>query len=546
MPSEGHLYAAAAPSLTTAISVAVAAGESLLTAAVLAIAGIYMTRSGFMGQEVTRGLAALQMRCLMPCLLFSRVLPAVSPRLLVLNWPMLLLPLAMVPIGLALGKLVALLSGSLVRPQDHWIVVCATAFPNSISLPTVLLTVVQEILYRGGAAVPPDGLVADPLVFVGFYQPVHMTLLWALGGWLLGVNMEQTPEEAAPPRPARGGGGASAASTTASSRTGSAIELSVLEADARASPPAPASAHALFRESLFSGPEGGTAAPAKGWWELRQIPLLAGAGRRRARPRACTALRSPCDGRRSHKRSPRRGERRCAAGGASGGSERRGGVGLGGRARQRRARADRRGTAAALPASGNRVRCAHATGARATRRRRAARRRGWLDAVAEAIDVPAGGRAVRLAVARRGPPRPGGDPVSLLLLGVSLAKGPDWSTIDVRANLLIALTRLVATPLMGTLVLMGLRASGALEPISPPWDEVFILVALVLCAMPSGQQLITMTELGGGDRAVLGTIIFLQLSRAHRPRGNYHGDRADDRDVVAFVPRLYVVPTSTV
>jgi hypothetical protein len=28
--------------------------------------------------------------------------------------------------------------------------------------------------------------------------------------------------------------------------------------------------------------------------------------------------------------------------------------------------------------------------------------------------------------------------------------------------------------------------------------------------MPSGQQLITMTELGGGDRAVLGTIIFLQ------------------------------------
>ena len=267
----------------------------MLTAAVLAIAGIYMTRSGFMGQEVTRGLAALQMRCLMPCLLFSRVLPAVSPRLLVLNWPMLLLPLAMVPIGLALGKLVALLSGSLVRPQDHWIVVCATAFPNSISLPTVLLTVVQEILYRGGAAVPPDGLVADPLVFVGFYQPVHMTLLWALGGWLLGVNMEQTPEEAAPARPARGGGGASAASTTASSRTGSAIELSVLEADARASPPPPASAHALFRESLFS-PEGGHhRRPAKGWWELRQIPLLAGAGRRRGQPRACTALRSPCD-----------------------------------------------------------------------------------------------------------------------------------------------------------------------------------------------------------------------------------------------------------
>ena len=258
-----------------------------------------MTRSGFMGQEVTRGLAALQMRCLMPCLLFSRVLPAVSPRLLVLNWPMLLLPLAMVPIGLALGKLVALLSGSLVRPQDHWIVVCATAFPNSISLPTVLLTVVQEILYRGGAAVPPDGLVADPLVFVGFYQPVHMTLLWALGGWLLGVNMEQTPEEAAPPRPARGGGGASAASTTASSRTGSAIELSVLEADARASP-LPASRTRSSGVALL-GAGGGTRCAGQGCWDYATHRW------HRATPRATTRMyssRSPCDERRSPSAAP--------------------------------------------------------------------------------------------------------------------------------------------------------------------------------------------------------------------------------------------------
>ena len=511
MPSEGHLYAAAAPSLTTAISVAVAAGESLLTAAVLAIAGIYMTRSGFMGQEVTRGLAALQMRCLMPCLLFSRVLPAVSPRLLVLNWPMLLLPLAMVPIGLALGKLVALLSGSLVRPQDHWIVVCATAFPNSISLPTVLLTVVQEILYRGGAAVPPDGLVADPLVFVGFYQPVHMTLLWALGGWLLGVNMEQTPEEAAPPRPARGGGGASAASTTASSRTGSLIELSVLEADARASPPPPASAHALFRESLFSGPEGG-------------YPLRRQKDGGSYAKYLYSLAQGDAEGNHAHvqlfaRRATGGGATSAAPGAASGAA----------------LLAEHPAAASDAAAWGSED--AHDNDAlgpidEAPRRRyrRAATacavlmRRVLVPPVVGVLLGAAGGSTPWLRPLMyppegapfgwlwRGVVRLGqaAIPVSLLLLGVSLAKGPDWSTIDVRANLLIALTRLVATPLMGTLVLMGLRASGALEPISPPWDEVFILVALVLCAMPSGQQLITMTELGGGDRAVLGTIIFLQ------------------------------------
>ena len=45
----GHLYAVAAPSLTTAISVVVAAGESLPTAAVLA-----MTIGRGMGAQVTR------------------------------------------------------------------------------------------------------------------------------------------------------------------------------------------------------------------------------------------------------------------------------------------------------------------------------------------------------------------------------------------------------------------------------------------------------------------------------------------------------------
>ena len=63
-----------------------------------------------MTKEVTRGVAALQMRICMPCLLFARILPAVSPRLLRTAWPMMVLPALYVPIGLMLGIIVARLN----------------------------------------------------------------------------------------------------------------------------------------------------------------------------------------------------------------------------------------------------------------------------------------------------------------------------------------------------------------------------------------------------------------------------------------------------
>jgi len=150
-----------------------------------------MARAGLMTKEVTRGVAALQMRICMPCLLFARILPAVSPRLLRTAWPMMVLPALYVPIGLMLGIIVARLN----RPaaNQYWTVVCAVAYPNSISLPTVILSVIQEEMYRGRDAVPPDGLVSDPMVYVGFYQPPHMALLWGLGAWLMGVSIQRKP-----------------------------------------------------------------------------------------------------------------------------------------------------------------------------------------------------------------------------------------------------------------------------------------------------------------------------------------------------------------
>ena len=105
-------------------------------------------------------------------------------------------------------------------------------------------------------------------------------------------------------------------------------------------------------------------------------------------------------------------------------------------------------------------------------------------------------------------------PISLLLAGVSLSKGPNWTVIEPRTNLSIALAKLVVFPMFGVTAMFLLKASGLMRElgITEPWHEPFYLVALIMSSTPSAQQLLTMNELSsqGCDRAVLGSIIFLQ------------------------------------
>jgi len=103
-------------------------------------------------------------------------------------------------------------------------------------------------------------------------------------------------------------------------------------------------------------------------------------------------------------------------------------------------------------------------------------------------------------------------PISLLLAGVSLSKGPNWKVIEPRTNLCIAVAKLVVFPVFGASCVFILSRSGLLSGITAPWREPFYLVALIMSSTPSAQQLLTMNELSshGCDRAVLGSIIFLQ------------------------------------
>ena len=105
----------------------------------------------------------------MPCLLFTRVLPAIDYELMEFAWPLLLLPVAFVLIGLVLGRIVLLICQP--KPELRATILCSVAFGNPLSMPLMLLTTIQDEMFD------PDrrqalGSIADPVVYLSLVQPL--------------------------------------------------------------------------------------------------------------------------------------------------------------------------------------------------------------------------------------------------------------------------------------------------------------------------------------------------------------------------------------
>ena len=105
-------------------------------------------------------------------------------------------------------------------------------------------------------------------------------------------------------------------------------------------------------------------------------------------------------------------------------------------------------------------------------------------------------------------------PISMLLLGVSISKGPDWKAVDMRTNICVCAAK------MGMLPIVAVGALSALAHTVGPrwrffdtseeWHVPIVLTALCVSAMPTGNTMLMLVELGGGDRASLSTLIFFQ------------------------------------
>ena len=147
-------------------------------AATLAAAGLVMARRGYMTPSVSRGLSHLSVKLLIPCLLFSSVVPGISFELLSYAWPLLLLPGVYLCVGTALG----MLTMAVVDPPEDFRrgTVAACAFGNTTGIPIILLSVLQQSLSRQVFAE-----LADPLLFLSLQLLTFPLFQWAVGLALL-------------------------------------------------------------------------------------------------------------------------------------------------------------------------------------------------------------------------------------------------------------------------------------------------------------------------------------------------------------------------
>jgi len=169
--------------LTTILFAAV---RSTLQAFTLAGFGFLLARTGCI--KDTSQLAQISMKLTIPCLLFVAVLdctqdwstvacPVITDTMRS-SWPLLLLPIVNVLVGLGLGALILLVA----PPADSFrrSTMVAVAFGNSTGLPITLLTVIHMAFHPSSEL----GLV-DPVLYLSVYLLVYPILQWGVGGLLL-------------------------------------------------------------------------------------------------------------------------------------------------------------------------------------------------------------------------------------------------------------------------------------------------------------------------------------------------------------------------
>jgi len=154
----------------------------------LAAGGALLRYNGVMTPQVSKGLSKLSMQLTIPCLLFTTAVdckqnwshePCPSLWLsLQEGWPMFLLPLVYVPVGLVVGYCAARLGQA--PPNFVRSGAAAVAFGNSTGLPIVLLTCIHS------QYAPDSGLGrVNPLLFLSVYLILYPVLQWSIGGALL-------------------------------------------------------------------------------------------------------------------------------------------------------------------------------------------------------------------------------------------------------------------------------------------------------------------------------------------------------------------------
>lgn len=169
-------------------SILAASMRSMGSTMVLTGGGAYLRWCGVMTPQVSMGLSKASLMLAMPALLFTTSIDCsqnlstnACPDMrdnLSNGWPMLLLPVWYVMVGLLVGRLCVYVGNASDELKNTSIV--AVAFSNSTSLPISLLAVLNLQLFRRGFFGP-----VNPLLYLSVYLVVYPLLQWGVGGWLM-------------------------------------------------------------------------------------------------------------------------------------------------------------------------------------------------------------------------------------------------------------------------------------------------------------------------------------------------------------------------
>jgi len=170
--------------------------QAIGTSGCLAVAGAVAARRGLITDTGRKSMAELSMNLLMPLLLFTSTLD-VRPgatyvplsELIQQSYVLLIMPLLVVSSGMALGKLVAVVTPC---PQDfNKACVGAVAFANSTGMSITLLQVISPTLLSQGV------VTVDPLKYLPVYLLLYPILQWTIGSYLFGLlGAPETKEDA--------------------------------------------------------------------------------------------------------------------------------------------------------------------------------------------------------------------------------------------------------------------------------------------------------------------------------------------------------------
>uniref|UniRef100_A0A7S4F3I8 Auxin efflux carrier n=1 Tax=Chrysotila carterae TaxID=13221 RepID=A0A7S4F3I8_CHRCT len=164
--------------------------QALLAASVPAFGGFLLAWLGYMPESSTRVISSISAKATIPCLLFVRVLEGVDLQLLADSWIMVLLP----PVVVTVGALVGMAVVFICKPPNDFRngTIAAVALGNSTGMPIVLLSVIYAqlgYLWAEDDSHPHaheiEKVVTDPVAYLGIYLLVYPIVQWGIGGWLL-------------------------------------------------------------------------------------------------------------------------------------------------------------------------------------------------------------------------------------------------------------------------------------------------------------------------------------------------------------------------